>query len=65
MRSSKITPEERASRQEAVDFARASVAMEGFKLSAEEIEHGRRYIDGEIDLEEFVSAPVVVDGKTL
>lgn len=52
---SAICAVERQKRQRAVDFARASVGLEGFKLSDEMEAHGRRFINGEIDLEEFVA----------
>lgn len=50
----KITPEERARRQEHADGARANVGLEGFKPDAETEEHMRRYIEGEITLAELV-----------
>ncbi|MCL2715523.1 MAG: antitoxin VbhA family protein [Alphaproteobacteria bacterium] len=49
-----ISPEERQRRQEAVNFARASVGLEGFKLSQAEEAHAERYINGDIDIKEFV-----------
>lgn len=51
----KITDEERRRRQEACDYARASVGLEGFKLSQADEEHAARFIAGEIDLAEFVA----------
>lgn len=50
----KITPEERARRQEHADGARANVGLEGFKPSSEMEERVRLYIDGEITLAELV-----------
>ncbi|WP_318628869.1 antitoxin VbhA family protein [Proteus mirabilis] len=50
----KITDEERRRRQEACDYARASVGLEGFTLSDDDLAHMRRFVDGEIDLAEFV-----------
>ncbi|OZI68009.1 antitoxin VbhA family protein [Bordetella genomosp. 1] len=38
----------------AVNYARASVGLEGFSLSAADEEHAQRFINGRIDLEEFV-----------
>lgn len=38
----------------AVNYARASVGLEGFSLSAADEEHAQRFINGDIDLEEFV-----------
>lgn len=49
-----ITAAERRKRQEAADFARASVGLEGFKPSEEAEALVRRHINGEIDLAEFV-----------
>src|SRR5690606_1577917 len=45
---------ERDRRVAAVNYARASVGLEGFSLSAADEEHAQRFIDGDIDLEEFV-----------
>lgn len=50
-----ITDEERRRRQEACDYARASVGLEGFKLSQADEERAARFIAGEIDLAEFVA----------
>lgn len=49
-----ITPEERARRQRNVDGARANVGLEGFRPDAATEERCRRYINGEITLEELV-----------
>jgi hypothetical protein len=46
--------EERVLRQNAVDYACASVALEGFKLSADELAHAQRYVNGELSLAEFL-----------
>jgi hypothetical protein len=50
----RIDAAERERRQAALDYARASVELEGFKVCPEAEEHGRRFVDGEIDLQEFV-----------
>ncbi len=50
-----ISETERRRRQEACDYARASVGLEGFKLSQADEEHAARFIAGEIDLAEFVA----------
>nr|WP_262377782.1 antitoxin VbhA family protein [Pseudomonas lundensis] len=39
----------------AVNYARASVGLEGFKLSAFEEENARAYVEGEITLNEFLT----------
>lgn len=50
-----ITEAERRKRQEAANFARASVGLEGFKPSEEAEAQMRRHINGEIDLAELVN----------
>jgi oligoribonuclease (3'-5' exoribonuclease) len=50
----RISEEERERRQEAVDFARASVELEGFRITPEENAHDLRFIDGEISLDEYL-----------
>ena len=49
-----VSVAERRRREKAVDFARASVGLEGFRPSKEEEAHARRFINGEIQLPEFV-----------
>lgn len=53
--SEPITDAERRKRQEAADFARASVGLEGFKPSEEAEAQVLRHINGEIDLAELVN----------
>jgi hypothetical protein len=50
-----ITEAERKQRREAVDYARASVALEGFALSDEDKIQEERFVNGEIDLDELLS----------
>jgi hypothetical protein len=52
--SQPITEDERKRRKAAVDYARASVGLEGFKLSSDDEKHAKRYVNGEIELAEFV-----------
>lgn len=52
----KIGVEERARRKKAVDYARASVRLEGLIVSAFAEELNRRYIDGEITRKELTAA---------
>ena len=52
--SSTLSATERRQRAEAVNFARASVGLEGFTLSQEDEEQAQRFINGEIELAEFV-----------
>lgn len=59
-----ISNEERRRRQDAVNFARANVGLEGFKTTPEEEERCRRFVAGEIDLVEFVGEPEAQHGKT-
>ncbi len=51
-----ISAEESARRQEAVDYARGSVRLEGFIPSDFSDELDRRYISGEISREEKTAA---------
>ena len=50
-----ITDAERRKRQEAVNFARANVGLEGFKPSEEAEQRAARVVAGELDLAEFVN----------
>tara|TARA_R110001583_G_C5670489_1_gene410884 strand:+ start:19200 stop:19391 length:192 start_codon:yes stop_codon:yes gene_type:complete len=50
-----ITEAERCKRQEAVNFARANVGLEGFKPSEEAEQRAARFVAGEIELAEFVN----------
>jgi hypothetical protein len=56
-----ISNEERERRSQAVEFARASVGLEGMIPSAACLGQARHFIEGEIDLDEFLqgSLPVV------
>jgi hypothetical protein len=56
--SHRISNEERARRREAVDYAIASVGLEGFVLPIEEKLNAERYVNGEIDLDEYLKMPV-------
>lgn len=47
---------ERCKRLEAVNFARASVGLEGFKLSDADEQKAAQFVAGEINLAEFVAA---------
>lgn len=49
-----ISEDERRKRQEAVNYARASVGLEGFKPSEADEQRAARFVSGEIDLSEFV-----------
>jgi len=49
-----ISPDERKRREEAVRYARASVGLEGFIPDQIDEIHAQRFINGEIDLAEFV-----------
>jgi hypothetical protein len=50
-----ITPEERRKREEAVRFGHACVGLEGFKQTPASIALAQRFIDGEIDMDEFIA----------
>jgi Antitoxin VbhA len=56
-KSDRISAEERDRRRAAVDHARASVGLEGFVLPPEEEVLALRYIDGEIELDEYLATP--------
>ena len=49
-----ITDDERRKRQEAVNYARASVGLEVFKPSEAVEQRAARFVAGEIDLADFV-----------
>lgn len=49
-----ISDSERRRRESAVNFARSSVGLEGFQPSKEAEAHARRFINGEIELAEFI-----------
>jgi hypothetical protein len=49
-----ISDIERSRRQSAVNYARASVGLEGFSLSEADEAHSQRFVDGQISLQEFV-----------
>lgn len=49
-----ISDTERYRRQSAVNYARASVGLEGFLLSEADEAHAQRFVDGQISLQEFV-----------
>ena len=53
--SKTISDAERDRRVSAVNGASASVRLERFLLSAADEEHARHFINGEIDLSEFVT----------
>lgn len=52
-----ISAEERKRREDAANFARASIGLEGFKISAECEARTQRYINGEIDFDQFMEMP--------
>ena len=56
MTTSTITPEERALRQEAVDYGRDSVGLEGFTLSPAVEALNARYVAGELTSDELTAA---------
>ena len=50
--------DDRAERLRAVNYARASVGLEGFKLSKADEENARAYVDGETTLDELIAASI-------
>ena len=55
-KKTEISPEERARRKAAVDYARGSTRLSGYTLSPFAEDLDRRYIDGEITSEETTAA---------
>lgn len=51
----RISAAERQKRLDAINFARGSVRLEGFVLDARTEEINRRFVDGELTLEEFIA----------
>ena len=49
-----ISAAERKRRENAVNYGRSSVGLEGFKLSKADEKHAQRFINGEIELADFV-----------
>jgi len=49
-----ISNTERSRGQSAVNYARASVGLEGFSLNEADEAHAQRFIEGQISLLEFV-----------
>lgn len=56
-----ISITERRRRESAVNFARASIGLEGFKTTKEDEAHARRFIEGSIELADFVKIAHAVD----
>ncbi|MES2531747.1 antitoxin VbhA family protein [Paracidovorax wautersii] len=54
MRTGTISEAEKARRRKAVDVARGNIGLSGFKISEAHEAHAQRYVDGEIDLAEFL-----------
>jgi hypothetical protein len=50
----RISEEERQERRKGYEYAKASVGLEGYELTAEFDRLAKRYIDGEMDWEEFM-----------
>jgi len=51
----RITPEERRKREDAVRFGQACVGLEGFEQTPAAIALAQRFIDGEINMDEFIA----------
>jgi hypothetical protein len=49
-------------RQKAVDFANASVRLEGFEPTQQALQRGETFVNGEIDLEELTQARIGAQG---
>lgn len=55
-KESGLTDPERLKRQKAVNFARASISLEGFKLSPECEAQAVRFINGEIEIADVIES---------
>ncbi|MDQ7965326.1 antitoxin VbhA family protein [Pseudomonas plecoglossicida] len=53
-----ITNAERERRWKAVEYARASIALEGFVLSADQEQRAQAFVNGELTLADFVSTAI-------
>lgn len=51
-----VTDAERQRRLDAVNYARVSLALEGFTLSAEEEHRAQAFVSGMITIAEFIAA---------
>ena len=51
-----ISDEERKRRQEAVDYARASIELSGYHLSTKDEARAQAFVNGELDLSDFVGS---------
>ena len=49
-----LSDAERGKREDAVRFANASVGLEGFRVTPEAEARAQRFVNGEIDLAEFL-----------
>ncbi|MCF5166153.1 MULTISPECIES: antitoxin VbhA family protein [Pseudomonas] len=45
-------------RQKAVDYARASLALEGFVFSTDEEQRAQAFVNGKLTLAEFISVEI-------
>lgn len=52
----RISEQESARRQAAIDYGRGSVRLEGLALSVEGEELNRRYVVGELSIDELIAA---------
>ncbi len=59
----RISDEERSRREKEVSFARSSIALEGFTLSDSVEAHTARFVNGDIELPEFIQGLVKADAK--
>ena len=51
-----ITDVERKRRQEAVDYARASIELSGYRLGTEDESRAQAFVNGDLDLSDFVNS---------
>lgn len=65
MNPKSISDDELLDRQIAIKYARASVELEGFKLSAAQTELDQRFANGDLSLDQYLAAPIVLEDGTV
>ncbi len=55
LKNKPISQEEKKRREDAVNYARASVGLEGFVFSELDEADAKRFVDGDIDMDAYIS----------